>query len=107
MSFSGNFEDQYLPCADCGAEFVFTADDQAFYSERNYSQPKRCPDCRADRRRSQKSHRGGGGGGGGGQRRDSRTLYNVVCDGCGIETSVPFKPSGDRPVYCRDCYKNN
>ena len=33
-----------------------------------------------------------------------RQLYNVKCSKCGKETQVPFKPSGDRPVYCRDCY---
>jgi len=33
-----------------------------------------------------------------------RQLYNVKCSDCGKETQVPFKPSGDRPVYCRDCY---
>lgn len=33
-----------------------------------------------------------------------RQLYNVKCSDCGNQTQVPFKPSGDRPVYCRDCY---
>jgi len=33
-----------------------------------------------------------------------RQLYNVKCDKCGKQTQVPFKPSGDRPVYCRECY---
>lgn len=33
-----------------------------------------------------------------------RTLYTVKCSNCGKETQVPFQPSGDRPVYCRDCY---
>lgn len=33
-----------------------------------------------------------------------RQLYNVKCSNCGNDTQVPFKPSGDRPVYCRDCY---
>jgi len=31
-------------------------------------------------------------------------LTRVVCAGCGEECSVPFKPSGDRPVYCRSCF---
>ncbi|MBU2592797.1 MAG: CxxC-x17-CxxC domain-containing protein [Patescibacteria group bacterium] len=35
-----------------------------------------------------------------------RQLYNVKCAKCGKQTQVPFKPSGDRPVYCRDCYMN-
>ncbi|MFA7098026.1 MAG: CxxC-x17-CxxC domain-containing protein, partial [Gammaproteobacteria bacterium] len=38
-----------------------------------------------------------------------REMHKVICASCGKETMVPFKPSGDRPVYCRDCYqeKNN
>jgi CxxC-x17-CxxC domain-containing protein len=28
----------------------------------------------------------------------------VICSGCGQQTTVPFEPRGDRPVYCRDCY---
>ena len=33
-----------------------------------------------------------------------RQLYSVKCSKCGKQTQVPFKPSGGRPVYCRDCY---
>ena len=33
-----------------------------------------------------------------------RQLYSVKCANCGTQTQVPFKPTGDRPVYCRDCY---
>lgn len=33
-----------------------------------------------------------------------RQLFEVTCASCGKKTQVPFKPSGDRPVYCRDCY---
>ena len=45
----------------------------------------------------------------GGEKKDrfGRTLYKVKCSDCGRETEVPFKPSGDRPVYCRDCYQKH
>lgn len=33
-----------------------------------------------------------------------RQLYDVKCADCGKPAQVPFKPTGDRPVYCRDCY---
>lgn len=33
-----------------------------------------------------------------------RQLYDVICAACGKPAQVPFKPSGDRPVYCKDCY---
>jgi len=30
--------------------------------------------------------------------------YDVVCSDCGKPCSVPFKPDGRRPVYCRECF---
>jgi len=33
-----------------------------------------------------------------------RQLYEITCSNCGKKAQVPFKPSGDRPVYCRECY---
>lgn len=36
-----------LKCKDCGAEFVFTEGEQAFYKEKGFeNQPTRCADCR-------------------------------------------------------------
>lgn len=32
--------------------------------------------------------------------------HKAICAECGQECEVPFKPSGDRPVYCRECYRN-
>lgn len=29
----------------------------------------------------------------------------VTCDECDKETTVPFKPTKGRPVYCKDCYE--
>ncbi|MBA7554971.1 hypothetical protein ES705_47612 [subsurface metagenome] len=37
--------------------------------------------------------------------RPPREMHKVTCAECGIETEVPFKPDGERPVYCRDCYQ--
>jgi CxxC-x17-CxxC domain-containing protein len=36
-----------------------------------------------------------------------KEMHKVTCSDCGKETEVPFKPSGDRPVYCRDCYQKH
>ena len=33
-----------------------------------------------------------------------RQVFSVTCSSCGKPAKVPFKPSGNRPVYCRDCY---
>jgi CxxC-x17-CxxC domain-containing protein len=34
-----------------------------------------------------------------------KRLFKATCDSCGAECEVPFKPSGERPVYCRDCFR--
>ncbi len=38
--------------------------------------------------------------------RDSRptSMHQAVCDDCGKKCEVPFRPTGDRPVYCNDCF---
>lgn len=33
-----------------------------------------------------------------------REMHKAVCAECKKETEVPFKPSGDRPVYCKECF---
>jgi CxxC-x17-CxxC domain-containing protein len=34
-----------------------------------------------------------------------RKMYPITCSECGKEAEVPFKPDGERPVYCRECYQ--
>lgn len=89
-------QDKTLTCRDCGAEFVFTASEQDFFAEKGFTnEPGRCPECRAARKRQNNSGR------------QQREMFTVVCSACGVETQVPFRPSNDRPVYCRDCFQNN
>ncbi|MFH1189371.1 MAG: CxxC-x17-CxxC domain-containing protein [Candidatus Omnitrophota bacterium] len=33
-----------------------------------------------------------------------RVMHKAVCADCRKACEVPFKPSGDRPVYCKDCF---
>jgi CxxC-x17-CxxC domain-containing protein len=33
-----------------------------------------------------------------------RILHKAICADCSKECEVPFKPTGDRPVYCKDCF---
>jgi CxxC-x17-CxxC domain-containing protein len=44
----------------------------------------------------------------GGARNDDRSreknFTQAVCAKCGKECEIPFRPTGDRPVYCRDCF---
>ncbi|MGC9780094.1 MAG: DNA-directed RNA polymerase [Candidatus Heimdallarchaeota archaeon] len=37
--------------------------------------------------------------------RPQREMHEVTCADCGQKTEVPFKPDGERPVYCQDCYR--
>ncbi|MBX6359662.1 CxxC-x17-CxxC domain-containing protein [Pseudacidobacterium ailaaui] len=88
--------DLQLTCSDCGQEFTFTEADQAFFQERGYSTPKRCKPCR----QAKKSDSFGGG-----QRWSAPQGTSVICAGCGQQTTVPFEPRGDRPVFCKSCYQ--
>ena len=87
------YQDKNLICRDCQNEFVFTAGEQEFYASRGFTnEPSRCPDCR----RSHKQSRGDG---------QQREMFEAVCANCGKPAMVPFRPTGDRPVYCKDCYQ--
>jgi CxxC-x17-CxxC domain-containing protein len=37
-------------------------------------------------------------------RSKNRMMHKAICADCKKECEVPFKPSGDRPVYCRECF---
>lgn len=60
-------------------------------------------------------NRGGRSGGGrsfGGRRdfnrgSDRPTLHKTICSKCGKECEVPFRPTGSKPVFCRDCFRDN
>jgi CxxC-x17-CxxC domain-containing protein len=89
-----SFEDKVLTCKECGEEFIFTVGEQEFYAEKGFQNiPGRCPECR---RRRKAESRGGSG---------EREMFDVICAECGTPTKVPFRPSGDRPVYCSDCFR--
>ena len=93
------FQDEILACKDCGVDFEFTASEQEFYAEKGFTnKPGRCPQCRAAKKAQTRGNSGGFG-------RQERQMYAAVCSACGKETTVPFQPRGDKPVYCRDCYK--
>jgi CxxC-x17-CxxC domain-containing protein len=48
--------------------------------------------------------RGGSRGGFGGDRDRSVTMHKAICADCGKGCEVPFRPSGDKPVYCSECF---
>ncbi len=82
--------DRTLVCRECGVAFVFSVREQEFYRSKGFrNDPSRCPECRSARKLG---------------RRGPRELTEVVCAACGVTTEVPFRPTGSRPVYCRDCF---
>jgi len=92
------FQDRTLKCVDCGGEFVFTAGEQLFFHDKNFrNEPKRCKVCKAKRvsvllapvpRPSR-----------------ARVETQAVCSQCGKETTVPFRPTQGRPIFCRECFR--
>ena len=51
--------------------------------------------------------RGSFGGFKGRDRRSERhEMHDAVCDKCGKDCEVPFRPTEGKPIYCEDCYKN-
>lgn len=90
--------DKIIKCKDCNTDFVFTESEQAFYREKGFdNEPQRCPDCRAAKKQQQRGERGYSNG--------PKEMFPATCARCGKPTQVPFKPTGDRPVYCKDCYQ--
>lgn len=88
------YRDKILKCVDCGAEFVFTAGEQMFFADKGFkNEPRRCKPCKSKRNQTM--------GGGGFHRVETVT----VCSQCGKETTVPFKPTQGRPVFCRECFQ--
>jgi CxxC-x17-CxxC domain-containing protein len=95
-----DFKDKVLTCVDCGTEFVFTAGEQLFFHDKQFKNaPKRCKSCKSKRvavltagptfRQSQHS---------------SRVETRAICCQCGKETTVPFRPTQGRPIFCRECF---
>ncbi|MBM3777357.1 MAG: zinc-binding protein [Acidimicrobiia bacterium] len=90
------YQDKSLRCVDCGAEFVWTAGEQLFFADKQFkNEPKRCRACktkRATRAAAPPPAR-------------ERVETTTTCSACGKETTVPFRPTQGRPVFCRDCFQ--
>jgi CxxC-x17-CxxC domain-containing protein len=91
------YQDKVLVCKECGKEFTFTAGEQEFFNSKGFTnEPGRCPECRAARKQLNNNSN---------RHSTERQMYPAICANCGKETMVPFKPNGDKPVYCRECYQ--
>jgi len=92
------FQDKVLKCIDCGTEFIFTAGEQLFFHDKQFkNEPKRCKVCKTKRASAVGSIPIANAY----QKVETRT----ICSQCGKETTVPFKPTQGRPVFCRECFQ--
>jgi CxxC-x17-CxxC domain-containing protein len=98
------FVDRLLKCSDCGNEFVFTAGEQIFFYDKQFkNDPKRCKLCKAKRAGLGRAAHAGSATVA--VLPLARTETRTLCSACGIETTVPFKPTQGRPVLCRSCFQ--
>jgi CxxC-x17-CxxC domain-containing protein len=96
------FVDRLLICSDCHSEFVFTAGEQLFFHDKQFkNDPKRCKPCKSRRSGLAAAANGAGPAAAGISRTETRT----ECSECGVQTTVPFKPTQGRPVLCRQCFQ--
>jgi len=65
MENKTEFTDKFITCCDCGDEFIFEVGEQAYFASKGLSDPKRCPACRRERKRSLMVSRIANGKGGG------------------------------------------
>ncbi|HEY1264023.1 MAG TPA: zinc-ribbon domain containing protein [Terriglobales bacterium] len=92
------FQDKMLKCIDCGSEFLFTAGEQMFFHDKHFrNEPRRCKNCKAKKMASLGITPP--------PARNGQVETRTNCSQCGKETTVPFKPTQGRPVFCRECFQ--
>ncbi len=65
--------------------------------------PVYCSSCYSEReggdRRNRKSNER--------HRFEEKRMFSATCSKCGKKFELPFKPTGERNVYCNDCFKGD
>ncbi|MBD3363143.1 hypothetical protein GF362_05465 [Candidatus Dojkabacteria bacterium] len=36
---------------------------------------------------------------------DNKSMHDAVCDKCGKDCKVPFKPTSGKPIFCSECFE--
>ena len=94
------FQDKVLKCIDCGGDFIFTAGEQLFFHDKQFkNEPKRCKTCKAKKMAFISPQPPVVSGAA------PRVETKTTCSQCGKETTVPFRPTQGRPVFCRECFQ--
>jgi len=115
-----------ITCLDCGQDFDFTPEEQEFFNQKGFDDPKRCLRCRIVRRenkfgsqeqkpkyqpstrkcfdRTAQPNNFQRGYQTSFQMKKSKAIrVETTCTLCGAHTVVPFEPAPNRAVYCRAC----
>ena len=94
------FQDKSLRCVDCSNEFIWTAGEQLFFADKQFkNEPKRCKSCKA--KRASRVQLGAGAA----TDPRERVETQATCSACGKETTVPFRPTQGRPIFCKECFQ--
>ena len=92
---TSDYQDRPITCVDCGDDFIWTVGEQVFFHDKGLqNEPKRCKACKAKRATRAQST---------GVR--ERVETQATCSACGKETTVPFRPTQGRPVFCKECFQ--
>lgn len=95
------YNDKVLRCIECGVEFIFSAGEQLFFADKGLqNDPKRCKPCKIKKNDRIAANLNAYPQ----QYSRQRVEVAVQCALCSVETTVPFRPTQGRPVYCRDCF---
>ncbi len=99
---SMEFQDKVLTCIDCGAQFIFTAGEQLFFHDKQFkNEPKRCKTCKSRRVAVLAAPPAPGNSQ---HYAHARVETRATCSQCGKETTIPFRPTQGRPIFCRECF---
>jgi len=83
--------DKSLVCQKCRQPFIFSVAEQEYFAAKKLqNEPKRCSNCRIVRRLESEG-------------KDLSSCTEVKCEICEAFTVVPFKLTGNKPVYCAPC----
>lgn len=90
------YEDKKLACQDCQKEFVWSAGEQEFFAQKGFENiPKRCPDCRKQRRHDGPKPQ---------VKVETGAEWEVACKECGKKDMVDFKPRNPENILCEECF---
>ena len=85
--------DNKAVCSVCSKEFEISEEEKDIYFRMEFSNaPRRCRICRGAEGALKSAVK------------PEKIMYNAICDKCGKEAQLPFKPSGDKPVFCKVCF---